>query len=191
MLRAFFVLLAPLSLSLLVAAEPSSPSQSLTGNLSQRDVGPDSLTIQRRDSLETDEDALTDASNPPKYNDYAMSCADDRKITQWCAADPYKYYCDSKGKLQRQKGGKKDDLYCDWCDCIDLNPKPACILNLAGGLTCARDSELDMGIEGLDDFDLAIATKYNLTLEEAKEREEVVLRSQSALDLLFLSGSEG
>lgn len=60
--------------------------------------------------------STTSLIRKPVYNNYAMSCVGDRQITKNCQGHPHYYYCDGNGVLRRQKGGRADDMYCDWCD---------------------------------------------------------------------------
>ena len=185
------LLLATLSLSQLLAADRDPLPASLRSSHYRQSTNTDSIKLSERDVFESEEDASleTNPSTQPaplKYNDYAMNCVNDRKITQWCAADPYKYYCTSKGKLQRQAGGKAEIEYCKWCECVDLNPKPNCLLSLIGTVNCARDSGVHVQLVGLNDFDRALAIKYNLTSAEQFKRKkqelelDIVVRNEKS-----------
>lgn len=153
MARALLVLLATIMLYSVVNAESGQTSRDIALN---------------ETSLSTDENGSIEAGRP-KYNDYALSCVEDKQTTLNCQKEPYKYYCDSKGKL---KYSKRETAYCDWCDCINLNPKPVCIINLIGNAQCARDLGNATDLEGMDEFDRAQAvTKQQQSIAESSGNE--------------------
>lgn len=81
---------------------------------------------------------VQDGGKPPAYNNFAMNCMDDRKITFKCLGSPYLYYCDSGGNLQQQDNGKADPKAweCDYCTCVNLLPKSPCLIGLSGQVYC-------------------------------------------------------
>lgn len=110
-----------------------------------------------------------DASMAEPGNDYAMSCGGHKETTFECQRDPYKYYCNKQGKL---KYSKRDTTICDWCECINLKPKPNCIINLIGQANCARDLGNETQWEWRDDFDKAQAIKkQQKTIEKGAETD--------------------
>ncbi|KAK5087405.1 hypothetical protein LTR24_006756 [Lithohypha guttulata] len=53
-----------------------------------------------------------------------------KEATQACQAKDFEYYCDTDGEVKNK--GKYNDEQCDeYCDCIDLDPKPNCIIRLS------------------------------------------------------------
>jgi len=156
MLRVLTVLLAAIVFSSLASAKSDHSSRDIALN---------------ETSFSADQEGSTEATKP-KYNDYALSCVEDKQTTLNCQKEPYKYYCDSKGKL---KYSKRETAYCDWCDCINLNPKPACLINLIGQAQCARDVGNATEWEGMDEFDRAQAIKkqQQMTAESTETRLSV------------------
>jgi len=73
-------------------------------------------------------------------NNMAMVCLYDKGLTDDCAKN-WGYYCNSNGQLYTSKKDREEG--CEHCECIDLNPKPNCILGLAGNLYCGRDTHDD------------------------------------------------
>ncbi|OCT48954.1 hypothetical protein CLCR_04584 [Cladophialophora carrionii] len=60
-------------------------------------------------------------------HDYALVCAENRGTTNACAGDPWKYTCNSKGKVTRK--GKSSKICKDSCHCVNLKPRPKCIIS--------------------------------------------------------------
>jgi len=117
-------------------------------------------------SLFTDQEGSID-SGKPNYNNFALNCMDDRGRTENCMKEPYKYYCDSEGKMRYTK---KETAVCVWCECIDLFPKPACIINLIGQANCARSLSNETDWRAMDSFDRAQAVKKEqLRIAESTE----------------------
>ena len=157
MLRAFLVLLITLTIICLAKAQSDQEIR----DLSLEDA-----------FLSTDQGASLDADRP-KYNNYAMTCVDSKETTLSCQREPYKYYCDSKGNL---KFTKRETAYCDWCDCIDLFPKPACIINLIGQSNCARSLSNGTDRKAIDNIDRAQAVKKEqLRIVESTEADLSVM----------------
>ncbi|KAJ9655805.1 hypothetical protein H2198_005425 [Neophaeococcomyces mojaviensis] len=69
-------------------------------------------------------------------NNYALVCLYEQGLTNDCQKN-FGYYCTSSGRLATTKPQR--DEGCDHCDCIDLDPKPNCLLGSSGQLYCARD----------------------------------------------------
>lgn len=153
MLRTLVALLAAIVFSSLASAKSDHSSRE---------------TALNRTSFSTDQECSIKASQA-KCNDYPLSCVEDKQTTLNCQKEPYKYYCDSKGK---PKYSKRQTAYCDWCDCINLNPKPAGLINLIGQAQCARDLDNATVWEGIDEFGRAQAIKkQQQTMAESTEAE--------------------
>ena len=85
-----------------------------------------------------------------RRNDYAMSCLQSRYSTTDCQVSGY--YCSSTGQLKHQYN---ELLSCELgCECIDLLPKPRCLLNIIGNLNCARKRD------NKDGFDIVEVPKW-------------------------------
>lgn len=78
-LKALTVLLATLVFSSLVSANSDHSSRDIALNET-------SFSVDQEGSVE---------ATKPKYNDYALSCVEDKQTTLNCQKEPYKYYCDS------------------------------------------------------------------------------------------------
>jgi len=62
-----------------------------------------------------------------KRNNYALVCLGTKEATRACQAKDFEYYCDTRGVVKNK--GKYTDEDCDeYCECINLDPKPSCIL---------------------------------------------------------------
>ncbi|KAK6373181.1 hypothetical protein LTR64_005102 [Lithohypha guttulata] len=73
-------------------------------------------------------------------NNYAMVCMMDREKTTLCQKT-HGYFCNSKGKLQREATqGQKPLQVCEWyCECVNLNPAPKipqCYVDYTGKSYC-------------------------------------------------------
>lgn len=69
-------------------------------------------------------------------NNFALVCLYDQGLTNDCQKN-WAYYCDTNGGLHTTKEDREEGR--GLCECIDLNPKPACILGMTGALYCQRD----------------------------------------------------
>jgi len=69
-------------------------------------------------------------------NNFALVCLYDQGLTNDCQKN-WGYYCDANGGLHTTKKDREEG--CDLCECVSLNPKPACILGMTGVLYCRRD----------------------------------------------------
>ncbi|KAK5087403.1 hypothetical protein LTR24_006754 [Lithohypha guttulata] len=69
-------------------------------------------------------------------NNFALVCLYDQGLTNDCQKN-WGYYCGTNGALHTTK--EETEEGCDLCECIDLNPKPACVLGMTGALYCQRD----------------------------------------------------
>lgn len=152
--------------------EPSNPAT----------TSPPSLLDARE--VQIAEVTTTTTVRRPVYNNYALNCFDDRAITQSCLADPYKYYCDSKGKLRYS--GRPETDYCKWCDCVDMDLKPRCILNLIGVVNCARGLEVatDVKWHGMKWIELDEDEKMTL-----KEKHGLVAREPAVAGKQDIQGT--
>jgi len=74
-----------------------------------------------------------------RQHDYAMVCASDKKATTQCQSIGH-YYCSETGRIEREEDkGFAIPLCQKACKCINLNPKPQCVLGLVGNLYCLRE----------------------------------------------------
>ena len=79
----------------------------------------------------------------------------DQGLTNDCQKN-WGYYCDTSGRLQTTKEDREDG--CDHCECIDINPKPACVLGLTGMLYCQRDLSDDDQLTDVEKYERVIPT---------------------------------
>ncbi len=62
-----------------------------------------------------------------RQHNFAPNCNDDRELTANCRGNPWGYSCDERGKVIYT--GTRN-TYCEKvCDCVDMNPKPLCVLS--------------------------------------------------------------
>lgn len=88
----------------------------------------------------------TDRANA-NVNNMAMVCWDNKFLTTRCAED-YLYFCSRTGELIRGAEGQENSACEKNCRCVNLHPKPHCMMNLIGVAVCARDVD---NVEDLED----------------------------------------
>lgn len=93
----------------------------------------------------------------------AVVCMDDQDVTRACQSSDYQYFCTSTGQLRRN-GAFTDHVCEEECRCIDLRPKPKCILWLNGMSSCLRKrdegmalAENNMPVVCMDDIEITKA----------------------------------
>ncbi|EXJ88456.1 hypothetical protein A1O1_05386 [Capronia coronata CBS 617.96] len=77
---------------------------------------------------------------------YALVCGQNQAWTNLCLKHAYGYYCTSNGALRNS--GKEVTLCEQTCECVDLNPKPKCILSPFLGVTCSVNGDMVYDDEG-------------------------------------------
>lgn len=98
--------------------EPECPNPASRSSLSKRDEGHSSSKLPR-----------AHAHVLRKPNNYALVYLGEKGATQVCQAKDYQYYCTADGLLKHK--GKTDEWCENICTCVDIDPKPYCILNLS------------------------------------------------------------
>ncbi|EXJ78193.1 hypothetical protein A1O3_09354 [Capronia epimyces CBS 606.96] len=76
---------------------------------------------------------------------YALVCGN-RDWTSICQKSSYGYYCTSNGALRNT--GKEVSFCEEACECVDLNPKPKCILSPYIAAVCSVKDEVAYNDEG-------------------------------------------
>lgn len=72
-------------------------------------------------------------------HDYAIVCAYEKKATNFCQKY-YGYGCDASGRVRK----KVVDHDCDvLCSCVNLFPKPRCLIGITGAAYCMRSLDED------------------------------------------------
>jgi len=137
-------------------------------------------------SFSTEQEGAVEAK--PKYNDYALNCLDRKGTSENCMKEPYKYYCDNQGRL---RWTKKETAVCAYCDCINLNPKPACIINLIGQANCARGLDNDTEWESMDAFDRSHAIKEHQRLLDQDTDADLSIKLGGPSPQTSLASSHG
>ena len=113
-------------------------------------------------------------------NDYALYCQNldnlkesDKTTTNHCQKEDYKCYCTSTGTLKCDGDYAEWSSCEDWCQCININPRPFCSYSVNLLSTCVKKRD-DGGTDS-----------WEISTEEAKElaaRGEVDIR-QRDLDI--------
>lgn len=117
------------------------------------DTGSPGIQAEETEKQSAEPDVVTDVDNEQVHkneprtesvaewpsNDYAMVCWNDKDLSTFCASE-YHYFCSSTGKLDQQEDGVKSYSCEENCKCMNLNPKPVCIVSLTGMAQCARDA---------------------------------------------------
>lgn len=78
--------------------------------------------------------ATSNRDSTAAANTYALVCSNSKPWTTICQKSTYGYYCNSNGAL-RNTG--QEVSFCEaTCECIDLYPKPKCIISPFLGVNC-------------------------------------------------------
>jgi len=131
-----------------------------------RVVHPESA-IERTSVLSGETNYLTtpkrDVGAALAENNMAVVCMDDQDVTRACQSSDYQYFCTSTGQLRRN-GAYSDHVCEEECVCVNLRPKPNCIMWINGMSSCLRKrdegmalAENNMAVVCMDDLEITKA----------------------------------
>lgn len=99
--------------------------------------------FDRRSSQADSFEGATAATPPPPAptfgtnHGWAMVCAGQRAHTDYCQRTPREYYCSSNGYVvQRTTAILRYQPCEDYCVCLNINPRPVCLVGWKGTTTC-------------------------------------------------------
>ncbi|KAK5955618.1 hypothetical protein OHC33_003259 [Knufia fluminis] len=106
-----------------------------TSSLNLEDPSTWAIDIQ----ASTEDTSTAAVSHLEKRHDYAMVCANAVAHTTYCQRSPREYYCSQNGFLVQKTTATVRYAPCEeQCVCVNVDPKPRCLVGYSGTSFCVR-----------------------------------------------------